>query len=93
VTVVSDDPSGKYRQWIREFSRQNIDIKQIKKMSLEDDKKLKLYCVWEGRGRGIFVDWDSCQRLVDKVRGASFRKVEGTLVEILKVYKEKLDKS
>jgi len=93
AAVAVGDPAGRYRQWIREFSRAGVDIKQIKRLDLEDDKKLKLYLVWEGRGRGIFVDWDSCQRLVDKYRGASFRKVEGTIVEILKIYKEKFDQS
>jgi len=93
AAVAVGDPAGRERQWIRELARAGVDIKQIKKMDLEDDKKLKLYCVWEGRGRGIFVDWDSCQKLIDKYRGASFRKVEGTLVEILKAYKAKFDQS
>jgi len=93
AAVAVGDPAGRYRQWIRDLARADVDIKQIKKMDLDDEKKLKLYCVWEGRGRGIFVDWDSCHRLIDKYRGASFRKVEGTLVEILKAYKAKFDQS
>jgi len=85
-----DEKEGRYRQWIREFSRQGCDISQIKKLSLDDDKNLKLYCVWDGRGRGIFTDWESCRRLVDKAPGARYKKVEGTLIEVLTIYKERL---
>jgi len=82
---------GVYRKWIREFSRQGFDISQIKRLDLEDDKKLKLYCVWVGRSRGIFKDWETCLPLVDKHQGAKYRRVDGTLVEVLKAFKERLE--
>jgi len=54
-------------------------------------KKLKLYCVWVGRSRGIFKDWETCLPLVDKHQGAKYRRVDGTLVEVLKAFKERLE--
>ena len=30
----------------------------------------KFYVVWEGREKGIFTDWDTCKRQIDKFAGA-----------------------
>jgi len=84
------EPVAMYKQWIRELSREDINIKAIKKLDVNDDKKITFYCVWEGRGRGIFLDWDSCSSLVNKCPGAKFRKFIGSLADMLKFYREKL---
>jgi len=91
--VVSEHDFGRYRQWIREFSRQGIDVKAIKKLDVESDAKLKLYCVWVGRSLGIYKDWDSCRAVVDKFQGSQYKKCEGTLVNILKEYKQRLEQT
>jgi len=33
----------------------------------------KYYVVWEGRKKGIFSDWDSCQQQIDKFAGARYK--------------------
>jgi len=33
----------------------------------------KYYVVWEGRTPGIFTDWDSCKKQVDKFQGAKYK--------------------
>jgi len=86
----SSESVGRYKQWLREFSRQDIDVSQVKKLDLTDKTKIKLYCVWDGKQRGIYRDWDSCQLQVKGYKYANYRKLEGTLVEILTMYREKL---
>jgi len=34
---------------------------------------MKFYVVWEGRETGIFTDWNSCKRQVDKFAGARYK--------------------
>ena len=33
----------------------------------------KFYVVWEGREKGIFTDWDTCKRHIDKFAGAKYK--------------------
>ncbi len=33
----------------------------------------KYYVVWQGRERGIFTDWNSCKKQVDKFTGAKYK--------------------
>jgi ribonuclease HI len=33
----------------------------------------KFYVVWEGREKGIFTDWDTCRRQVEKFAGAKYK--------------------
>jgi len=33
----------------------------------------KFYVVWEGREKGIFTDWDTCKRHIDKFAGARYK--------------------
>lgn len=40
----------------------------------------KFYVVWEGREKGIFYDWDSCRRQIDKFAGAKYKSYK-TLAE------------
>jgi len=82
-----------YGQWIKDFSKLGADMSHLKFMKVGDAKKETFYVVWEGRGRGIFLDWDSCKQLTDKQPGAKYKKVMGTLVDVLKFFKEKLDQS
>lgn len=39
-------------------------------------KKKKFYVVWEGRQTGIFEDWDTCKKQVEKVEGAKYKSYE-----------------
>jgi len=79
---------GLYRKWIRDWFRAGYDLKPIKKIDLEDVTKKNFYVVWEGRARGIYLDWDSCFSVVDKYRGAKYKKVNGTIIEALQFFKE-----
>lgn len=36
----------------------------------------KFYVVWEGRERGIFTDWNTCKKQVEKFAGAKFKSFE-----------------
>lgn len=36
----------------------------------------KFYVVWEGREKGIFTDWDTCKKQVEKFPGARFKSFE-----------------
>ncbi len=36
----------------------------------------KYYVVWEGRERGIFTDWATCKKQVDKFAGAKYKSFE-----------------
>lgn len=40
----------------------------------------KFYVVWQGRETGIFTDWDTCRRQVDKFAGARYKSF-GTMEE------------
>jgi len=84
----SSESVGLYRKWIRDWFRAGFDLKQIKKMDLEDESKRNFYIVWEGRTRGIYLDWDSCFPVVDKFRGAKYKKVNGTIIDALQFFKE-----
>jgi len=86
--VPETESVGLYRKWIRDWFRAGCDLKAIKKIDLEDDTKRNFYVVWEGRSRGIFLDWDTCFLAVDKYRGAKYKKVSGTIIEALKFFKE-----
>jgi len=33
----------------------------------------KFYVVWEGREKGVFTDWDTCKRHIDKFAGARYK--------------------
>jgi len=33
----------------------------------------KFYVVWEGREKGVFADWDTCKRHIDKHAGARYK--------------------
>jgi len=88
--VTSEIDFGRYRQMIRDFSRQGLDVKGIKKLNIESDEKLKLYGVWVGRSLGIYRTWDECKAVVDKYQGSRYKKFEGTLVDILKDFNERL---
>jgi ribonuclease HI len=33
----------------------------------------KFYVVWEGREKGIFTDWDTCKKHIDKFAGAKYK--------------------
>jgi ribonuclease HI len=33
----------------------------------------KFYVVWEGREKGIFTDWDTCKKQIDKFAGAKYK--------------------
>ncbi len=33
----------------------------------------KYYVVWEGREKGIFTDWDTCKKQIDKFAGARYK--------------------
>jgi len=82
-----------YRKWIRDWFRAGYDLKKIKHIDLEKEDKQNFYIVWGGRTRGIWLDWDSCQVSVDKFRGAGYKKVNGTIIDALKYFKEKLDET
>jgi len=89
--VSNEEPLGLYRKWIRDFGRMGANISQIKNLDLEADDSQNFYVVWEGRTRGIFLDWDTCSSSVTKYRGAKFRKVVGTVGDALKYFKEKIN--
>jgi len=89
--VVSEIDWGRYKQWIREWSREGLEVRCLKTLPVDSDSKLKLYCVWVGRSQGIYKDWESCRAVVDKYQGARYKKCEGTLVQILTEFRDRLE--